>query len=140
MTDLYALRAELDAGHPVTGEYSVDDATAADEINAVNRTIDRSDVPAPEILAAVKPIDYLAVFDPDTGNAVHRRYFEDIMRAGGTVDLDNSNIRTALQTIFSGRGDTLNAIEALQTIDVSRARELGLGNVRTGTVTAARAL
>ena len=34
--DYAALQAELLAGHPVTGAYSVDDATAADELNALN--------------------------------------------------------------------------------------------------------
>ena len=140
MTDLNALRVELDDGHPDTGAYSLDDATAAVEINVENRAVDRSNVPAPEILAAVAPADYLSVFDPDTGNAVHRLYFEDIMRAGGTVDLDNANIRTALTAIFAGKAGTIAALEALHTVTVSRAQELGFGNVREGTVTQARAL
>ena len=36
--DLQALKTELDAGHPVTGAYNVDDALAAGELNAVNQT------------------------------------------------------------------------------------------------------
>lgn len=35
--DYVALKAELDAGHPDTGAYSLVDATAADELNAINR-------------------------------------------------------------------------------------------------------
>jgi hypothetical protein len=37
MADLVALRAELDAGHPDTGAYNIDDAIAADELNLLNR-------------------------------------------------------------------------------------------------------
>ena len=35
--DYTALNAELTAGHPDTGAYNVDDALAADELNAANR-------------------------------------------------------------------------------------------------------
>jgi hypothetical protein len=38
MNDLAKLHDELIIGHPVTGPYSADAATAAAEINAVNRT------------------------------------------------------------------------------------------------------
>ena len=137
--DLTALKTELDAGHPDTGAYNVDDALAAAELNAVNRTQDRSSVPAAEILAAVVPAHYLTVF-ADGGNSVHRRYWEDMMNSGGNIDLDNQNIRDALSTIFSGNAATLTALSALQTISISRASELGLGRVRTGTVQQARAL
>lgn len=37
MTDLVALRAELDAGHPDTGAYNVDNALALSELHAINR-------------------------------------------------------------------------------------------------------
>jgi hypothetical protein len=37
MADLYAIQAELLAGHPDTGPYSADDQTATDELNAFNR-------------------------------------------------------------------------------------------------------
>ena len=38
MNDLATLHDELLIGHPVTGSYSADAATAAEQINAVNRT------------------------------------------------------------------------------------------------------
>lgn len=40
--DYPALAAELAAGHPDTGAYNVDDQLAADELNAENRTRNRS--------------------------------------------------------------------------------------------------
>ena len=80
------------------------------------------------------------VFDPSTGDATHRRYWEDIMNSGETVDLENPNIRTALSTIFAGQTSTLNAIAALQTKSITRAEELALGPVHAGDVAGARAL
>ena len=38
MANLQKLRAELDAGHPVTGAYSEDPQIASDQINALNRS------------------------------------------------------------------------------------------------------
>lgn len=138
MANLEALKAELAAGHPTTGAYSANDQTAADEINAENRTADRSNVPSAEILAAVTPTHYLEVF-ADAGNSVHRRYWVDIM-ASETVDLDNANIRAALTTIFAGKTSTLTALSALETVSISRATELNIGRVAAGTVAQARAL
>lgn len=37
MANLVAIRAELDAGHPDAGAYSVNDATAANQLNSPNR-------------------------------------------------------------------------------------------------------
>jgi hypothetical protein len=37
MANLQRLREELDAGHPVTGAYSVDDSAASEDVNAKNR-------------------------------------------------------------------------------------------------------
>jgi hypothetical protein len=36
--DIAALKAELLANHPVAGPYDADNAVAADQLNAVNRT------------------------------------------------------------------------------------------------------
>ena len=67
--DIVALAAELTAGHPVTGAYNADDALAAGELNAVNRTRSRDTVTGSEILI-VLPQSYL------TGGA--RRTFSSI--------------------------------------------------------------
>ena len=39
--DYTALKAELDAGHPVTGAYDADDQAAADELNLANIEVDK---------------------------------------------------------------------------------------------------
>lgn len=39
--DYVALKAELDAGHPVTGAYNADDQLAADELNLANIVVER---------------------------------------------------------------------------------------------------
>ena len=43
--DYVALKAELDAGHPVTGAYNVDDQLAANEINLANIPVNKNTTP-----------------------------------------------------------------------------------------------
>ncbi|RLA03863.1 MAG: hypothetical protein DRQ47_04400, partial [Gammaproteobacteria bacterium] len=43
--DYTALKAELDAGHPVTGAYNADDQAAADELNLENIEVDKLTTP-----------------------------------------------------------------------------------------------
>lgn len=142
MTDA-ALLAELDtdplplgyaaagwsATPPTAGQYQA----VADIINnPLLRSVVRRKVPASEILAAVTPSHYVVVFDVDTGNPVHRRYWEDMMNSGEHVDLENANIRQALGIIFAGHTATINALLALETENASRATELQLGKVTVG--------
>ena len=61
--DLQALRTELDAGHPVTGAYSVNYAVAADQINALNITRIRATMAGSELLDATDPTEYNAKTD-----------------------------------------------------------------------------
>ena len=61
--DYQALKAELDAGHPDTGAYSVDAATAAAELNAVDRTLPRSSMNGDEIFAATDNAEFVGLTD-----------------------------------------------------------------------------
>lgn len=138
MGKIQLLKAEIDTDPLARGYSGMTDAQVAADVNAVNRTIDRSQVPAASVLAAIKPGDFLLTFATATVNLVHARYFDYIM-ATETVDLDHPNIRTALSTIFAGKTDTLQALNALQTRSVSRGVEIGAGIVYPGHVGEARA-
>ena len=132
MTDLQALRAELDAGHPVTGAYSLDAATAADEINVVNRTTNRTSMSASEVLNAVVVSEYVALTD------AHEAAFWNLMGIG---DLNPFGVESTLLISWFGAGsETITALAALRKTDVSRAQELGFGIIYAGTVLEARAL
>ncbi len=129
--DLVALKAELDAGHPVTGAYDVDDAVAADQLNVVNRTVNIESVTGQQIFEAVVPAHYIAL-DAD------KKQLFGVIVGMGTILVNGTNTKLALTTMFSGATATLSALAALQTEQLSRAAELGLGFVAPGHVENAR--
>ena len=117
--DYIALRAELDAGHPTTGAYNVDDATAAAEINAENRTVPRASMNGDEIFAATDNAEFIGLTD-------HKRQLwvsftsKDIINA-----YDATNIEF-VDYIFGVSSDTKAILADLRSQDISRAVELGL--------------
>ncbi len=131
--DLVALKAELSAGHPDTGPYSGNDATAAAELNEVNRAVNVEWVTGQAIFEAVTPAHYIALSDSN------KQLFGVIVGMANIL-VNGTNTKAALVAMFSGMTATLQALAALQTKQVSRAVELGLGRVREGTVTQARAI
>lgn len=131
--DLTALKAELLAGHPGTGPYDADDATAAGEMNAVNRTLPKASLTGSEVLNAVDTAEFAALAtDADrqiVWNIVHL----------GTVN--PFGIEATLFTGLFGAGSaTITALAAARQRPVSRAVELGLGTVKHGHVETARAI
>lgn len=129
--DIDALKAELLAGHPVTGDYDADDAIAAGQLNAVNRTDNVESVTGQAIFEAVVPAHHTAL------SAENKALFGVIVGMGEIL-VNGTNTKAALTAMFSGATATLQALAALQTIDVSRAIELGLGSVKAGHVEEAR--
>jgi hypothetical protein len=134
---LEVLRDELVAGHPVTGPYSADNQEAADEINAVNRTLPNTALGGSEVLNAVDATEYADHLD-----ATGRQTLWDVCHLA-SVNLDGIE-KEILLGIFPQQGNnfpiTRAALGALSTRPVSRAEELGLVRVRSGTVAEARAL
>jgi hypothetical protein len=131
MMNIDRLKAELATGHPVTGPYDADDAVAAEQLNAVNRTRDVESVTGQQIFEAVVPAHYNAL------SADFKQLFLGIIGMGD-IPVNGTNTKAALVAMFSGATDTLNALAALQTKQVSRAVEIGLGHVRVGNVMEAR--
>lgn len=129
--DIDALKAELSAGHPVTGPYDADDAVAAGQLNTENRTVPVKSVTGQQIFEAVVPAHYNAL------SADAKQLFGTIVGMG-TIPVNGTNTKAALTAMFAGATDTLNALAALQTELVSRAVELKLGLVRAGHVEEAR--
>ena len=135
-----ALTAELDTdpvgmGYAAAG-WSANPPTApqyqaiADLINGKTRSRDRTEVPGYEVFSAIRPADFLTVFDA-AGNVAHQSYMTTLFTLD-SVPLDNSGVRSALTTVFTGKTATLNAIAALQTEAISRVRELDMHAVRVG--------
>ena len=63
-TYIFDLKAELDAGHPVTGAYNVNDQLATDELNAENIEIDKLTTPL-EAMNATDAAEFNTLPDPD---------------------------------------------------------------------------
>ena len=131
--DYPALKAELDAGHPDTGAYSVDNATAAAELNAVNRTVPRGSMNGDEVFAATDNGEFVGLTD-------HKQQLwvsftsKDIINAYDQTNID------FLDYIFGAGSTTKTTLAGLRTATASRAVEIGLGLVRVGDIEIARTI
>ncbi len=125
------LKAELTAGHPDTGAYDADNAIAATQLNAVNRTRDKASVTGSEVMNAVDAADW--------GNldATQKQTVWDICHLGMVNPFGVE--ATLLIGVFGAGSDTITALAAARVDAASRASELGLSVIREGTVAQARA-
>ncbi len=153
MANLQALKAELDAGHPVTGAYSANSEAAAEEINALNRTRINA-IGSAELLAwsgQSSSGDRPRIIKIEEGKANADEQCaalcitaeQMIMRDNTSLDL-NLPDRVAMLNALVAYG-VLSAsdkasIDALSEESISRADELSLGSVRAGTIEQARSL
>ena len=153
MANLQALKAELDAGHPVTGAYSANSEAAAEEINALNRTRINA-IGSAELLAwsgQASSGDRPRIIKIEEGKANADEQCaalcitaeQMIMRDNTSLDL-NLPDRVAMLNALVAYG-VLSAsdkasIDALAEESISRADELSLGSVRAGTIEQARSL
>jgi len=153
MANLQALKAELDAGHPVTGAYSANSEAAAEEINALNRTRINA-IGSAELLAwsgQASSGDRPRIIKIEEGKANADEQCaalcitaeQMIMRDNTSLDL-NLPDRVAMLNALVAYGVLSAAdkasIDALAEESISRADELTLGSVRAGTIEQARSL
>ena len=129
--DIAALKVELLAGHPDTGAYDADDATAAAQLNVVNRTITRPTVSGSEILNATDDAEFTAL------QAANKNRW---LAMCGVDEIDtNGGVAKSIEADLFGAGTNTRAnLVALKNPPVSRAVELGLGFIKTGHVQEAR--
>lgn len=133
--DLKALHNEL-ANDPLGRGYAqMTDAQAAASLNSVangnGRPVARSIIPAREIIEATAPAEWGAL------SAAEKQRYQTITGAGD-VDVRGANTRAAFLAMFGAGTATRAALAALQNETVSRAVELGIGNVRPRDVALAR--
>jgi len=131
MTKIDRLRTELLAGHPVTGAYNADAALAAAELNAVNSTTNVGSMTGSEVMNKIVPSAFKAL------SAADKQTVWDILHLG---TINPFGIEASLLTdIFGGGSATITALGAARKNNVSRAVELGLGEIKPGHVERARA-
>jgi len=131
--DLVALKAELLSGHPVTGAYDADNAIAADQLNAVNRSRNLSSLDGDQIFAATDATEFGGLTDV-------KKQLWLAFCGRQTIDPFGTANVAFVNWIFGTGATTVSALASLRTEGISRATELGFGNVRPGTVEQARAI
>lgn len=126
------LKTELIAGHPDTGAYDADDALAADQINAINRTQNRTSMTGSEVANAIDIPEFTALSAGDEQLIWNVIHINDINPFGVEA--------TIFTNVFGVLSATIAALAAARKTAVSRAVELGLGQVGPGLVAEARRL
>lgn len=126
--DIAALKAELAAGHPDTGAYTTGNPeTAAAELNAVNRTKNKSSLTGDEMFDATVIADWAGLTD-------HQQQLWVSFTSKDSIDPFGVANVAFVTNLFGAGSDTVVALNSLRTDDVSRAVELGLGEVKPGHV------
>ena len=124
------LKVEDTAGHPDTGPYSADPVVAASEMNAINRTVNKTTMIASEVYNAIDGTEWLAL------TATQQEEIWNIVHLG---DINPFGLEaTRFTAIFGGGSTTIAALAALRKTDVSRAVEIGLGFIKPGNIMEAR--
>jgi len=119
--DYTALKAELDAGHPVTGAYDADDQLAADELNLENIEVHKNTTPE-EAADATDSVEFNTLTDADQQKWIS-------VLAWTTLNL-NEGIGLATASGMWNQGATPNtkaALLASRRDDVSRTSQLNFG-------------
>lgn len=151
--DYVALKAELDAGHPVTGAYNADDALAAGELNAENRTVNYP-VELDGLNLAIREagkwtaFSEKAVLQTVAGTYDNQSMFEFMglfpsLTGNNTLDLQGAYMTALLAdcvTEGSMGQQVADGISAFGEKVISRAEEIGLESPNDGHVKHARTL
>ena len=127
------LAAELLAGHPDTGAYDANIHTAANQLNAVNRTRNKAFLPGAEIFNNTDDAEFAALTTAQKNAWVQLCQIDEVNTQSG--------IAKNLEASTFGPGTTTrqNLVD-LRSEDISRAEELGIGFIQPGEVEYARTM
>ncbi len=131
MSDYKILRTELTTDPLVRGYSGMTDTQAATSLATVNRTINRTSVPAVEVIEALVASEYAAL-------STTLQNMVGLLISAGTINPLGTNTRAIFAAAFGPATTTRANLIALETMLVSRAVELGLGYVSVGDVKIAR--
>ena len=130
------LKAELDAGHPVTGAYDANDFIATGQCNAVNIVRDRKSMTGREVREATNPAEYNVLSADQQSNWIA------FTQPTNVLNPKTGGIDEAIAIgIFGGGSATITALAVARSETVSQMEILGLGtSIKEGSVQNARAL
>ena len=140
MGRLEDLKAEIDTDPLVRGYAPMTDQQVADDIMTEYRTQTIAPTGAAILDAIKKGAWPAAQADRDFLMAVASLGDQEVRDVGEIKDKLTGGGATQITWGTPGDTATITAINALFSATISRARELGLGNVKAGTVSQARAL
>lgn len=135
--DYVILHDELTTDPLSRGYSALSDAQAAADLNTAYRTRTLEQLDQSDVYNAMVVAEFTAL------SADARQEVWNIVQVGGASGLwvrPGDTARTRLIALFGAGSDTIQALAALLTEDISRATELSLGTVKPGHVTKARAL
>lgn len=119
------LSDELTTDPENRGYTGMSDRAAADDLNIVYRTRNRTSMSASEVLNAVDTSEYNALAEADKDR---------LWQLLGIGDLDPFGVEATLMQGIFGASATITALQAVRLEAVSRGVELGLGQVGEGDV------
>jgi len=138
MISTEAMAAELAAGHPVTGAYSSNDQTAANELNAKNiadvQPMTSGDVlqwsaqASPSDTPRLLKIQAAAESNPNDDLKAISRAADILVQRAANLDLNDPEIAAMISALEAGAvlsTADVTALTTLATVDISRAAELG---------------
>ena len=130
--NIAVLSTELTTDELERGYSEMSDAEAAADLNTVYRTRNKTSMTGDEVFGATDATEFAALTD-----AKQQMWIsfcgKDSIDPTGTANI------AFLQWVFGVGSDTGSALLALRAESISRAVELGLGEVRVGDVERARA-
>jgi hypothetical protein len=130
--DYLVLFNEINTDPLGRGYSSMSDAEVAADLNTVYRTRNRGLMTASEVYNAVDETEFIAL------TAEQKAEVWNIVHMG---ELDPFGLEAdRFLAIFGGGSTTISTLGDLRVDDISRAQELGLGEIYEGYVTKARAL
>jgi hypothetical protein len=129
--DYQALNTELTAGHPDTGAYSLDAATAEIEINLVNRTANKGSLLGDLIFAATDGAEFAGLTD-------HKQQLWVSFTSKDSINAFEQTNIDFLDHIFGPASITKATLATLRIEPASRAVEIGLGYATAGDIQIAR--
>lgn len=133
MANIQLLATELTSDPLVRGYSGMSDEAAADSLNTIDRDQNRSSISGDAAFDATDSTEFAAL-------SAHKQQLWLAWCGRSDIDPFGSANVAFVQWIFGGGATTITNLVALRKQQVSRATELGIGFVRTGDVSQARAL
>ena len=131
---LQALKTELTTDPLGRGYAGMTNTQVVTSLRTANRTVERRSVSGSQIYNAIVPSEFSTLL------ATQQQLVRDVFGLGDTIDVRTGTNARAVMLAAFGAGTTTRAnLIALVQETISRAAELGLGDVREGDVARARA-